>query len=244
MSTSKSASLEARLKNNKDLLESVSQYSKYHPTSEDLKKENYSSFLDNVESAMTDFRSSYGLLSTEKKEINELFENMTDTAKRVRSEVGELKGIDSYQYGQVNSVVKLITGENVTVHNLKKKEAIKNLKEGENEPVSSSVSQRDKKTMLGNFRLLNGIIRSFTFYEPEDPTLSIESLNAMETELSNALERVAQKEASYTNHRSRIISYFNDKEGLSDRARRAKMHIKRKYGARSPEYKALVNKKY
>jgi hypothetical protein len=32
------------------------------------------------------------------------------------------------------------------------------------------------------------------------------------------------------------------KEDLHDRAKRAKMHVRRKYGSSSPEYKALVNK--
>ncbi|HMQ69843.1 MAG TPA: hypothetical protein PKA90_12780 [Ignavibacteria bacterium] len=244
MATNKSASYEARLKNNKDLVISVSGYSKYNPTSEDIKKENYSGFLKNTEAAMTELKNSIGSLSTERKINKELFENMVNTARAVRSETGELRGTDSNEYGQVNSIVKLITGENVSKHSMKKKEVNKNLKDGEEEPDSNSVSQLDNKSKLGNFRLLNGLLRSFTFYLPDEKSISIASLEAMETVLTESLERIAEKENAFTNRRSAIMHYFNDKGGLRDRAKRAKMHVKRQYGNRSPEFKALVNKNY
>ena len=244
MSTNKSASLEARLKNNKDLVISIGEYTRYQPTSEEIKKENYEAFLVNAEAAMTELKNSTGSLSTEKKESNILFVNMVNTARYIRSEIGELKGKDSHQYGQVNSIVRLITGENTGLHSMKKKEKIKNMKEGEQQPESSSVSQLDHKSVLGNFRQLLGLLRSFTFYDPDDISIKIASLESMETELTSSLERIAAKETAYTNKRSRIIEYFDNKGGLRDRARRAKMHVKRKYGISSPEYKALVNKVY
>lgn len=244
MSANKSASFEARLKNNKDLVISISEYSRYQPTSHDLKKDNYNAFLVNVEEAMTELKNSIGSLSTEKKESNILFENMVNTARYIRSEIGELKGKESFQYGQVNSVVRLITGENTGLYSMKMKEKIKNLKEGETQPEGSSVSQLDNKSRLGNFRQLLGLLRSFTFYDPDDVTIKIASLESMETELTLSLERVAAKGTAYTNKRSRIIEYFDNKGGLRDRARRAKMNVKRKYGVSSPEYKALVNKIY
>ncbi len=244
MATKKSASYEARLKNSRDLALTVSQYSRYHPTSEDIKKENLPGFIENVETAMTDFRNSIGSLSTERKENNILFRKMVDTTRNIRSEIGELKGTDSQQYEQVNSIVKLITGENISGHYKRKIKKVKSLKEGEPVHESSSVSQLDQKSMLGNYRALNGLLRSFTFYVPEDESLSITSLEAMETELTGSLDRLIQKEAKFTNQRSRIISYFDEKNGLHDRTKRAKMHVRRKYGYRSPEYKALVNKKY
>ena len=107
-----------------------------------------------------------------------------------------------------------------------------------------SVSQLDQKSMLGNYRALTGLLRSFTFYVPEDESLRIASLETLEAKLTGSLDRITQKEAAYTNQRSRIISYFDEKNGLLDRAKRAKMHVRRKYGHKSPEYKALVNKKY
>ncbi len=244
MATNKSASYEARLKNSRDLAFKISQYSRYQPTSEEIKKENLPGFIENVETAMTDFRNSIGALSTERKENNLLFSEMVLSARNIRSEIGELKGTDSIQYEQVNSIVKLITGENISLHNMRKKENIKILKEGEPVPENSSVSQLDQKSMLGNCRALTGLLRSFTFYVPEDESLRIASLETLEAKLTGSLDRITQKEAAYTNQRSRIISYFDEKNGLLDRAKRAKMHVRRKYGHKSPEYKALVNKKY
>ncbi len=248
MSTNKSASMEARIKNNKDLVISIKEYTRYQPTSEDIKKENYEAFLVNAESAMTELKNTIGLLSTEKKHCSDLFDKLINTARYIRSETGELKGTDSNEYEQVNSIVKLITGENVTLHSAKKmkmkKEKNMDPGEGEEAKSGSSVSQQDRKSMLGNFRLLLGLLRSYTFYDPADETLKLPALETFETELTASLEKVAEKETAYINKKSRIIEYFNDKGGLRDRARRAKMHVKRKYGTNSPEYKALVNRKY
>ncbi|MEZ4824067.1 MAG: hypothetical protein R2942_17335 [Ignavibacteria bacterium] len=244
MSTNKSASMEARLKNNKDLVISIKEYTRYQPTSEEIKKENYETFLANAESAMTELKNSIGSLSTEKKQCNDLFESLMNTARYIRSEIGELKGTGSNEYELVNPIVKLITGENVSQHSAKRKKMIKNLNEGEEGSGGSSVSQLDRKSMLGNFRLLLGSLRSFNFYDPDDETLKLNALETFETELTASLERVAEKETAYINKRSRIIQYFDDKGGLRDRAKRAKMHVRRKYGSSSPEYKALVNKKY
>jgi len=66
----------------------------------------------------------------------------------------------------------------------------------------------------------------------------------LETELNAKLENIAAREVDLTNERSRVMMYFKSEHGLCDRARRAKRHIKRKYGANSPEYKMLTKKRY
>lgn len=236
--------MEARLKNNKDLVISIKEYSRYQPTSEEIKKEKYEAFVAETESAMTELKNSIGLLSTEKKQCSDLFEKLIITARNVRSETGEQKGKDSNEYEQVNSIVKLITGENITIHSGKIKEKNKNLNEGEEANGGLSVSQLDRKSMLGNYRLLLGLLRSFPFYDPEDETLKIPALETFEEELTASLEKVAERETAFINKKSRILKYFNEKGGLKDRAVRAKMHVRRKYGTNSPEYRALVNKNY
>ena len=55
---------------------------------------------------------------------------------------------------------------------------------------------------------------------------------------------VAEKETAFINERRNVIHLFDGQGGLTDRARRAKMHVSRKYGRNSPEYKVLVNKVY
>jgi hypothetical protein len=244
MGTNKSASMEARLKNNKDLVISIKEYTRYQPTSTEIKKENYEVFIANAESAMTDLKNSIGLLSTEKRHCSGLFEKLNITARNIRSETGELKGKYSNEYEQVNSIVKQITGENISQYSAKLKEKNKNLKEGEEGSGGFSVSHLDRKSMLGNFRLLLGLLRSYPDYDPDDETLKLTALEAFETELKTSLEKVAERETAYTNKRSRIIQFFDHKGGLHDRAIRAKMHVRRKYGSSSPEYKALVNKNY
>jgi hypothetical protein len=74
---------------------------------------------------------------------------------------------------------------------------IKNLNEGEEGSGGSSVSQLDRKSMLGNFRLLLGLLRSYNFYDPDDETLKLNALETFETELTASLERVAEKETAY-----------------------------------------------
>ena len=41
-----------------------------------------------------------------------------------------------------------------------------------------------------------------------------------------------------------MIEYIKETYGLTDRARRAKLHVKRKYGISSPHYKWLIKKSY
>ena len=70
------------------------------------------------------------------------------------------------------------------------------------------------------------------------------NLEKIHNECIISMNDLADCESKFINERSRVIHYFDDKGGLKDRAVRAKAHVKRKYGSRSPEYKALVNKKY
>ena len=73
---------------------------------------------------MTDLKNSIGLLSTEKRHCSGLFEKLNITARNIRSETGELKGKYSNEYEQVNSIVKQITGENISQYSAKLKEKL------------------------------------------------------------------------------------------------------------------------
>ena len=244
MSTNKSASLEARIKNNIDLIQKIREYSLYNPTNENIRAENYAAYADQVDSHMTQYREAYGALINSIKDNASIFTRLEKLSRDVRFEIGEVKGKQSAEYAQVNSIVKLITGENINEHSKMKKKVMGGLKEGDPKPEFSSVSALDFKSKLGNFKSLIGLIRNYDFYAPAESNITVTSLEAFEREVSGSLVNVASRETNYTNKRSAVIHYFNDENGLKDRAGKAKMHVKRKYGVNSPEYKALVNRNY
>ncbi|MBK8550975.1 MAG: hypothetical protein IPL53_07920 [Ignavibacteria bacterium] len=244
MSANKSASLEARIKNSRDLVVAVSGYALYNPTNEKIKSQTFGTYVDDVESKMTEFRDANGALTNASKDNSNIFSRLRKLSRDVRFEVGELKGTNSAEYSQVNSVVRLITGENNADHTRMKKKILSAVKDGDPKPDFSSVSALDYKSQLGNFKALIGLVKNYDFYAPEENSITIKSLEAFGTEVSNSLLNIALKETTLTNARSSIIHLFEDEHGLKDRARKAKMHVKRKYGIGSPEYKALVNKIY
>lgn len=244
MSRNKSASLEARLKNSKDLIVSVKELSLYDPSSDEIKKENYEDFINMVEGQMNPYKNAMGRFSSSGNNAKLLFNRLKNVSRNIRSEIQELKGKNSYESGQITSVTNLITGQNVVAHARMKKKVFSNLKEGEQPPEFISVSELDYKSMVGNFRTLLGILRTFDFYNPTDNAISISALDALLTELNNSLEDIALKEAELANEKSKIAKYFDDRAGLKDRAVRAKEHVKRKYGIKSPEYKLLTKKIY
>lgn len=244
MKKNKSASLEARLTNSKDLIAYLKDFSLYSPSSEDLKIENYADYVNSVDSQITPFKNSEEVLNSAEKVNNEVFEKIELISRFVGSEIAELKGKDSVQFRQVNSVLKKITGVNITEFARKKREIIGKLKEGEPVPEFTSVSELNKRSVLGNFRSLIAVIRTFDFYKPADPAISLSALESLEAEALNSLSEVAGKESEYINQRSRMIHYFEDKGGLKDRASRAKLHVKRKYGIKSPEYRSLIYRKF
>lgn len=244
MANNRSASLEARLKNNKDLVTSLKEYSLYSPTSEDIKAGIFESFVNLVDDAITPFKTSTGALTTANKQARDVFAKLDRISKDVRAEICEVKGKDSDEWNQVDKIVKVITGENISDHSKMKQITLKEKKEGEPQPEFNSVSRQDYKSKLGNFRSLTGLLRNYEFYAPSDQSITMSALEAFEAESAGILSSVSSAETKYVTERSRIIHYFNDKGGLKDRAQRAKVHVKRKYGFSSPEYKALTNKRY
>ncbi len=245
MSTKISASLGARYENSKTLVSAIKKYSDYDPTSGDIQAGTYEQFLETVDDQMIPYKNAYGALINTAAENRATFENMILTARKVRSEIAEVKGKKSSEYNQVNSIVKLITGQNVRDHSIIKIKALKENKK-DNEPPQefNSVSQLDYENRLDNFKSLTALLRSYSFYDPKDADIKIAGLESTENALTRSLENIAEKENTFTVERSRIIHLFEGSGGTADRARRAKMHVSRKYGHGSPEYKALVNKKY
>ncbi|MBK8550749.1 MAG: hypothetical protein IPL53_06680 [Ignavibacteria bacterium] len=244
MKKNNSASLEARLKNSKDLVTFRKDYTLYAPTSEDLKTDNYEAFIAEVDTALTPLKHRSGAFLNAGTALSTVFKKVTQTSRNVRAEMDEIKGKDSDQYRQVNNIVKVITGENVIEHSAHKREIMKTLKQGDPQPDFISVSELDNKSKLGNFRSLIQLLKNFDFYVPVDSTITIAALEALESQATASLADYASKESSFLSERSRMIHYFEDKGGLRDRARRAKVHVKRKYGIKSQEYVALSKKKY
>ncbi len=244
MRNQSNASIEAKLKNSRDLLISVAGFDRYNPALAEIKVENYRQFIDTVELTMTDLNESRGALISARKDNAEMFESMLKTVRAIRSLTAELKGKNSPEYAQVNIVLRHITGENIGMHKRKTDLILKELKSGDPQPYFNSVSGLDMKSRLGKFRELTGLLKNYTFYTPEDPSLSVESLERMIDELTRSLETIAEKETALTNQRGLMIDHMEGAYGLTDRARRAKMHVKRKYGNSSPQYKALVRKLY
>ncbi|MBK8550875.1 MAG: hypothetical protein IPL53_07350 [Ignavibacteria bacterium] len=176
MSANKSASLEARLKNNKDLVTSLKQLSKYAPTSEDIKSDKYDEFIELVETQMIPYKNSNAELTTAQSGNLSVINNMTEISRSVRSEIAEIKSDQSAEYANVNSIVKMITGQNISEHTKNVRKVRKSLKEGESAPDPISVAQLDFKSRLGNFKSLIALLRTYDFYHPSDAQLSIDAL--------------------------------------------------------------------
>lgn len=244
MKTNTSASMEAKIKNSKELLVTLKDMTQYDPTAEDIKIENYNKFVDDANTSLTPLKETSGRLVSAKKRSIQTSNKLLKTCRTIRSEMKELKGSGAEETERVNSVIKLITGENIAAHTKMKKKVLANLKEGEPTPTFSSVSALDQKSQLGNFRTLIGILKTFDFYTPNDNAISIESLKLLEAELESMIELVAEMEIDYATERSKVIHYFVGPYGLKQKATRAKVHVGRKYGLESPEYKLLVNRRF
>lgn len=244
MSKKISASYEARIKNAKDLVIAVTGYDQYNPSAEELKAENFRTFINEAEVAVTTLKEAKGNVSTFKKQTRKDFALMVKRSRDIRILIAEFKGTSSSEYEQVNSIVRVITGENIAKHSKKKAKVKTLLKEGNPEPATSSVSRLDHKTRLGNFRLLIGTLKSFGFYVPADTRYTIVALETMRDELTVILENSAEKNTALVNAKSSVLKLFDDVNGITDRSRRAKLIVKRQYGFSSPEFKALANKKY
>lgn len=244
MAANKSASLEARIKNSRELAITIREYTLYEPTSDDIKKNNYETFVETVDSSLVPFRNSTGALATVRKSNVILINRMVKISKAVRSEIAELRGRKSDEYKLVSNIVKSITGQNISEHSRTKKKISSSHKEGDPEVTSISVSKLDNKSKLGNFRELTGLLTNWDFYNPADFTITIQALQTLENEVTQSLDELAFKNAENVNERSKVQHYFDGNGGLRDRASRARMHVRRKYGKDSPEYKALINKVY
>ena len=244
MKNNNSASLEARIKNSKELISFIKEYDQYVPTSDELKQTNYETFVTGADSSVTPLKDASAQVLRARSNENDVFSKIIKISKDVRSEIFELKGKEADEWKQVNNIVKLITGENIKEHSDMKRKILKDLKEGDPQPVFVSVSELDHKSMLGNFRSLTALVRTFVFYNPSDTTITATSLDTLEANAASSLAETADKETNYLTERSRIIQLLDGKGGLKDRARRAKAHVKRKYGIKSPEYKALTKKMY
>lgn len=244
MKNNGSASLEARIKNSRELISLVKDYRLYAPTSEELKHENYETFVEEVNNAVTPLKEAASQLLIADSRVKEIFGKIRAAAKNIRSEILEVKGKNSEELRQVNNIVKLITGNNVREHSAKKSAVLKKLKEGDPKPSFSSVSQQDYQSMLGNYRSLTALVKSYSFYNPSDAGISATALDLLEAEAEAGLVYAADRKTDYINERSKVLHYFDDRDGLTDRAIRAKSHVQRKYGWGSPEYKAMTKKAY
>ncbi|MEO8447357.1 MAG: hypothetical protein ABI528_07675 [bacterium] len=244
MAANKSASIEARLKNSKELVTSLKTYTEYLPTTDDIKTGEFENYISTVEAQITPYRNASGAWTNARKRNNAEFKELIRLAKNIRSEIAESRGENSPEYDSVNSIVKTITGQNVSEHGKTIKSRLKELKEGDSEPLFSSVSGMDFKSRIGSFRSLTGLLRSYDFYSPSDNSISMAALEQFLDLITTSLENVFIKGSDFMNERSRVIHLFDDKGGLKDRAKRARLHVKRKYGAKSSEYKALVNRIY
>lgn len=152
MKTNKNASLEARLKNTKDLVISVKEYQQYAPTSTDIRVENFEQFVDTVTGKMEPYTLALGELEKAERKNNTQFNTLTKKVRDILSEIGETKGKSSEEYRSVRTYVNLITGQNIRLHSENRKQLLKNLKEGDPKPETISVSALDYKSKLGNFR--------------------------------------------------------------------------------------------
>lgn len=245
MNNKSNAKLEVRFENSKSLVMALSAYQKYNPSSEDIKPGTYSQFITEVENQLTPYKTANGAVMNAMKDNKAIFSRLSAVARKIRSEIGEVKSRKSPEYVQVNSIVKLITGQNIIAHS--RIVGIKRSKmrgENEPEPEFNSVSQLDFNSRLGNLKTLIGLLRNYNFYNPADESISIAALEQLERALADSLRTVMDKGTEYTTERSKIINIFNGESGLSDRARRAKMNVLRNYGKDSPEYKAIVRKEY
>lgn len=241
MNKSKTASLEAKLKNSKDLVIAIRDLTLYDPTSDQIKINNYSAFVDEADSVVTSYKSAAAEELSARTETITAFEKLLKVCNNIRSEIYEITGENSVEAAKTESIVKLITGQNVSDNLRTRRKELAGLKEGEQPKKHNSVSATDRKSRVGNFRTLLGMLRTYGFYAPTDSTITIAALEALEQELSRSLENIAEKETAFATERSRIIQYFT---GLKDRSQRAKRHVKRKYGAGSPEYRLLTKKNY
>lgn len=244
MNTRISASQEARLKNSKDLVIRIKELELYSPSSDDIKTANYEAFVDQAILKMRPFTIALGKLNDAINNNQKLFQTLDKTARKVLSEIGEVKGKSSPEYSKIRSYVNLLTGRNVSERGKVNKEQLKKVKEGEEPPKTISVSAMDYKSKIGNFRLLTGQLKNYSFYSPSLSSITIEALDSLENDLTASLENIASCEIEVVNQRSAIRSTFDGQGGLKDRAQRAKMHVKRQYGAVSAEYKSLTKKRY
>ena len=147
-------------------------------------------------------------------------------------------GISTTSYNQVRTVARKIKGIRATA--ITETEA-PSATTG-NPPAANhiSVAQLSFDSRVENFSKLVQLLSAITEYNPNEPELKINTLNAFTAMLKEANQAVTTARVAFSNARiARDTTLYAAETGLFSRSLRVKQYVKSVFGARSPQYRQI-----
>ena len=247
----------SRLQNNKALCIACSAYSLYNPSAADIQMVNYSPFVATVQTAFTPYAQAEADYEQVLSVVNTDFKLIDTRTREVRNAVAEIFSPNSDEYAHLNDIIDLITGDNERKNWYRRTHpapapvadpvgvgvAPSPLPTPQPAPWQS-VSQQDRGSILIHFTELIDELGNYAGYVPNELDIQVAALSTVRDDAQNALNKLVVARVAMTNQLAIIIPMFEGAGSLSDRATRAKLHVKRVYGVNSLEFKALTGKIY
>lgn len=239
-----SSYIEARLRNNKELAETLKRLAKYQPSSVDIRVDKFSEFINNVEAKLKPFKTCEASLQKAVTRNMDLFRKIKAATSAVMEQVIRIKGKESDEYRSIEKIVSAITTNVLHERSHSEDDFEKGIKEGKALHCKVTITLQQLHTGLENFRELIRTLRSFASLNKHHEALCLASLETLEKEASSSTEKISEKQSVFEINRDQVLNMLDNKGGLRDRAKRAKIYVRKKYGIMSPEYRATVHKRY
>jgi len=243
MASNSQSGFGSRLLNSLFLIEHIKTLVNYNPIIDVIKIINYEPFVTSVQNAMSPYNIAFALLKDSQNLTEEKFTLLVNLVRKIRNVILEIYG-KSDKYDDYNELIDLITGDNVSKHSYKRN--IEEVVQPPAEPGEDfvSVSQLDRGSQLAHFTALIDMLEQDPNYQPNENELKIIELKNFRDSLNTLLLTLGTHLAEYQAQRAIILPLFDGPDSLHERAERAKVHVKRVYGSKSIEYKALTGKTY
>lgn len=154
------------------------------------------------------------------------------------SNAAKASGITKQTKDQVAAIVRKLQGQRATPK-LSEEEKQAALAEGK-EIVEISSAQTSIDSLLENFDKLIKLLASIPEYAPNEPELTVSSLNARYDDMFAKNQAVISAEQPLNNLRiTRNELLYGENTGIVDVATASKIYIKSVFGATSPQYKQV-----
>ena len=231
MSSTSQRSFSSRLGNAKKINTIVSNYATYQPPVEEASVEKLTETITAIETLQTTYNNAKATYTTKTEERKKIFSENTNAIDKqlalIRAFLEALKGKDSTEYKQVNTLIKKIRG--VTSKKAPQTE--------ENETKTVSQIERTYASRVANFKNMVDVLTTMgEGYNPPNTSIGLEALTTLATEADASTQEVDQALAILKPVIEQRQELFVK---LNKQVQSIKNFVKAQYGQTSNEYKQI-----